>query len=81
MEDIEEPAADGGGQDMVLVTAGTRADPSKGQEHCQRRTHAEEVFHLRDKKGKDSINILKEVFGTDINYRAFVQFQNHYLSI
>lgn len=50
MEDIEEPAADGGGQDVVLVAAGARADPSQGQENRQRRTHAEEVLHLKDKK-------------------------------
>lgn len=49
MEDIEEPAADGGGQDVVLVAAGAWADPSEGQEHCQGRTHAEKVFHLGDK--------------------------------
>lgn len=60
MEDIEEPAADGGGQDVVLVAAGAWADPSQGQEHRQRRTHAEEVFHLRDKGVKNDINVLKE---------------------
>lgn len=62
MEDVEEPAADGGGQDVVLVATGTRTDPSQSQEHRQRRTHAEEVFHLRDKRCKDDINILKGVF-------------------
>lgn len=46
MEDIKEPAADGGGQDVVLVAAGTGADASQGQEHRQRRTHAEKVLHL-----------------------------------
>lgn len=56
VEDIEEPAADGGGQDVVLVAAGARTDPPQGQEHRQRRTHAEEVFHLRH---KDHINALK----------------------
>lgn len=48
MEDIEEPAADGGGQDVVLVDTGTRADSSEGQKHSQRRTHAEEILYLRD---------------------------------
>lgn len=47
VEDIEEPAADGGGQDVVLVAAGAGADSSQGQEHRQRRTHAEKVFHLK----------------------------------
>ncbi len=56
---IEEPAADGGGQDVVLVAAGPRADPSQGQEHRQRRPHAEEVFHLRDGKCKDHTNFQK----------------------
>lgn len=50
MEDIEEPAADGGGQDVVLVAAGAWADPSQRQEHGERRTHAEEVFHLGNKR-------------------------------
>lgn len=49
MEDIEEPAADGGGKDVVLMAAGAGAYPSQGQEHRQRRAHAEEVFHLREK--------------------------------
>lgn len=49
MEDVEEPPADGGGQDVVLVAADTRPDPSQSQEHGQRRTHAEEVLNLRQK--------------------------------
>lgn len=55
MEDIEEPAADGGGQDVVLVAAAAWADPSQSQEHGQRRTHAEEVLHLHE---KDYISVL-----------------------
>ena len=58
MEDVEEPAADGGGQDVVLVAAGPRADPPQSQEHRQRRAHAEEVLHLRDKRW-DDINVMK----------------------
>jgi len=46
MENIKQPAADGGGQDVVLVAAGTWADPSQSQEHSQRRAHAEEVLNL-----------------------------------
>lgn len=52
MEDIEEPTTDGSGQDVVLVAAGAWADPPQCQKHCQRRTHAKEVFHLRDKEEK-----------------------------
>lgn len=55
MEDIEESAADGGGQDVVLVAAAAWADPSQSQEHCQWRTHAEEVLHLHQ---NDDINVL-----------------------
>ena len=50
MEDVEEPAADGSGQDVVLMAAGTRADASQGQEHRQRRTHAEKVLYLWKRK-------------------------------
>lgn len=56
MEDIEEPAANGGGQDVVLVAAGAGANPSQSQEHCQRRTHAEEVLHLTDGRCKGVCN-------------------------
>lgn len=50
VEDVEEPTADGGGHDVVLLAAGARADPSQRQKHGQRRAHAKEVFYLRDKK-------------------------------
>lgn len=59
MEDVEEPAADGGGHDVVLLAAGARADPSQRQEHRQGRTHAKEVFHLRDKEGKKILTFAK----------------------
>lgn len=52
VEDVEEPAADGGGQDVVLVAVGARADPPEGQEHSKRRTHAEKVLHLSNNQSK-----------------------------
>lgn len=60
MEDVEEPAADGGGHDVVLLAAGARADPSQRQEHRQGRTHAKEVFHLRDEGGKKVLTLQRE---------------------
>lgn len=59
MEDVEEPAADGGGHDVVLLAAGAGADPSQRQEHRQGRTHAKEVFHLKDKGGKKILTFPK----------------------
>lgn len=56
VEDVEEPAADGGGHDVVLLAAGAGADPSQRQKHRQRRAHAEEVFHLRDKGVKTAFD-------------------------
>lgn len=53
MEDVEEPTADGRGENVVLVAAGPRTDPSQSQEHCQRRTHAEKVFNLENRKYRD----------------------------
>ena len=49
VEDVEEAAADGRGQDVVLVSTGPWTDPSEGQEHSQRRAHAEEVLNLQTK--------------------------------
>ena len=48
VEDVEEPAADGGGQDVVLLDAGAGSDAPEGQEHGQWRAHAEEVLHLEE---------------------------------
>lgn len=58
VEDVEEPPADGGGHDVVLLAAGAGADPSQSQKHSQRRAHAKEVFHLRDKGAKTALDII-----------------------
>lgn len=55
VEDVQEPTADGLGQEVVLAAVVPGTDPPQSQEHREWRPHAEEILNLKCNQFKSII--------------------------